>query len=236
MKKTAPSKSVPATEARSSLNLKSPLEAVEVCVSQRAKLGEGAFWDEGTQKLYWVDILSGQLFIYDPTLHRNETINFGQFVTTVVSTLSGGLVLALHREIVRFDLVSRKMSVLAEPEKDLPDNRFNDGKCDPAGRLFWPRWDANYYLDIAARGAYVPGNQEVAFFPLYPMALGLVAKLGFSLVTAGYIVSNVTALAGFLLFTRLCRRDLTPEATRLVMTTIPFFRTEMISSFWLTTR
>ena len=28
------------------------------------------------------------------------------------------------------------MKILADPEHDQPENRMNDGKCDPAGR-FW---------------------------------------------------------------------------------------------------
>jgi sugar lactone lactonase YvrE len=136
MKKTPASNSTPETEALTSIKEEPLVHAVEVCVRQRAKLGEGAFWDSETRKLYWVDILGGQLFIYDPTVDRNETINFNQYITAVVSTVNGGLVLALHREIVRFDMGSRQMSVLAAPERDLTANRFNDGKCDPAGRLW----------------------------------------------------------------------------------------------------
>ncbi|NJN82848.1 MAG: SMP-30/gluconolactonase/LRE family protein [Caldilineaceae bacterium] len=35
-----------------------------------------------------------------------------------------------------FDLESETLTKIADPEADNPGNRFNDGKCDPAGR-FW---------------------------------------------------------------------------------------------------
>ncbi len=34
------------------------------------------------------------------------------------------------------DEADGKITPIADPESHLPDNRFNDGKCDPAGR-FW---------------------------------------------------------------------------------------------------
>jgi sugar lactone lactonase YvrE len=136
MKNKSTAQRLPASDSRPSHGAGLSVKTIDVCAPQRAKLGEGAFWDERTQKLYWVDILDGRLFVYDPALNRNEVINFSQFVSAVVSTVKGGLLLALHRGVVRYDLESEQMSVLAEPEKDLTDNRFNDGKCDPAGR-FW---------------------------------------------------------------------------------------------------
>jgi sugar lactone lactonase YvrE len=54
----------------------------------------------------------------------------------VVVRESGGLMLALHHGLASLDLKTREVKVIADPEAHLPENRFNDGKCDPAGR-FW---------------------------------------------------------------------------------------------------
>jgi hypothetical protein len=32
--------------------------------------------------------------------------------------------------------ISGEMSLITDPERHIPNNRFNDGKCDPAGRLW----------------------------------------------------------------------------------------------------
>jgi sugar lactone lactonase YvrE len=44
--------------------------------------------------------------------------------------------LALHHGFAGLDLETGQVEIVADPEKHLPGNRFNDGKCDPAGR-FW---------------------------------------------------------------------------------------------------
>ena len=110
--------------------------AVELLVDQHALVGEGPLWDEEEQVLYWVDILSSKLFIYDPATGENETIDIGQHVGTVVTRASGGLMLAVREGFASFDLETRKLTPIANPEAHIPGNRFNDGKCDPAGR-FW---------------------------------------------------------------------------------------------------
>ena len=48
----------------------------------------------------------------------------------------GGMVLATERGFHLLDLESETLTQLADPESHLPNNRFNDGKCDRAGR-FW---------------------------------------------------------------------------------------------------
>jgi sugar lactone lactonase YvrE len=99
-------------------------------------VGEGAIWDAEEQVLYWVDILNHQLYIYDPKTRRNRTIETCQAVGTVVPRASGGLMVALHNGFASVDLETEKITPFGDPERDIPANRFNDGKCDPAGR-FW---------------------------------------------------------------------------------------------------
>jgi len=60
---------------------------------------------------------------------------------------------ALRRGLGSLDLATGNIEIFANPEADKPANRFNDGKCDPAGR-FWagtlgPRGEAALYrLDV----------------------------------------------------------------------------------------
>ena len=109
---------------------------VNVLVDIRALVGEGALWDEQAQMLYWVDILSNALFVYDPATGQNRSYDVGQHVGTVVLRQSGGVMLAVYDGFAEYDLASGKLTPLSDPESHLPGNRFNDGKCDPGGR-FW---------------------------------------------------------------------------------------------------
>ena len=108
----------------------------ELVVAKRALVGEGSVWDAQQQVLYWVDILSHELYIYDPATGENRTVQTCQAVGTVVPRARGGVVVALHNGFALIDLSNDKVTPLADPERSIPANRFNDGKCDPAGRLW----------------------------------------------------------------------------------------------------
>ena len=109
---------------------------VETVVDRRCLVGEGAIWDARRQRLLWVDILGHLLFVYDPATGQNRGINLLQAVGTVVPRMKGGVVVALHNGFAHLDPDTERMTPIADPEADLPGNRFNDGKCDPAGRLW----------------------------------------------------------------------------------------------------
>jgi sugar lactone lactonase YvrE len=109
---------------------------VTLLVDAHALVGEGPIWDETKGILYWVDILSGMLYEYDPATGANRSYTIGQHVGTVVPRAAGGVMLAVYDGFAAFDPATEQLTLLADPEADLPDNRFNDGKCDPAGR-FW---------------------------------------------------------------------------------------------------
>lgn len=108
----------------------------ELVFENPSDVGEGPIWDAKKQLLYWVDILSSEVHIYNPSTNQNRAINVGQYVGTVVARASGGLMLALHHGFASLDVESGQVTMLHDPEPDIPSNRFNDGKCDPAGR-FW---------------------------------------------------------------------------------------------------
>ena len=44
--------------------------------------------------------------------------------------------LGLRSGFAVLDLATGRRAHIEDPEHHLPDNRFNDGKCDPAGRLW----------------------------------------------------------------------------------------------------
>ena len=58
---------------------------ITVVVDIRAQVGEGPIWDANTNQLYWVDIMSGMLYCYNPISGKNLGYNVGQHVGTVVT-------------------------------------------------------------------------------------------------------------------------------------------------------
>jgi len=109
---------------------------VQLLVDAHALVGEGPIWDEEKGVLYWVDIMSSMVYEYNPVTGENRGYNVGQHVGTVVPRAAGGLMLAVYDGFAAFDPATQQVTLIADPEADIPDNRFNDGKCDPAGR-FW---------------------------------------------------------------------------------------------------
>ena len=109
---------------------------VELVVDAHATIGEGALWNSAEQVLYWVDIMGNKLHVHDPSGDPDRVMDIGQPVGTVVVRAGGGLMLALKDGFAAFDPQSGELDLLHDPEAHLPENRFNDGKCDPGGR-FW---------------------------------------------------------------------------------------------------
>jgi len=109
---------------------------IQIAVKANSKLGEGPLWDYNEQCLYWVDILANKLHVYDPKTQWNRSIDVGQPIGAVVPRISGGVIIALRDGIAHLDLASEELTFLSEIEKEITNNRFNDGKCDPSGR-FW---------------------------------------------------------------------------------------------------
>jgi sugar lactone lactonase YvrE len=108
----------------------------DLILNAQARLGEGALWHAETQTLFWIDIENGKFHRYQPNTGQAQAIDVKQRIGTVVPTDQGGALVALQDGIHHLDLATEQLTLLAAPEKGLKGNRFNDGKCDPAGR-FW---------------------------------------------------------------------------------------------------
>jgi sugar lactone lactonase YvrE len=102
----------------------------------RADLGEGPVWDEKNQILYWIDILNGLIHEYHLESGMSQYFSVGEMIGSYALTDQGNLIVATQKGFGFIDKKTGDYRLLAAPERNIPDNRFNDGKCDPAGR-FW---------------------------------------------------------------------------------------------------
>jgi sugar lactone lactonase YvrE len=122
--------------------------AAEVALRIDAMLGEGAIWDRTSERLLWVDILKKRVGIFDPQSGRNETLQLDSLVGTVVPTSRGDLLVALQEGVARLDRRTGRISAVRAPAgHDAATVRFNDGKCDPRGRL----WAGTMGLEAAPK-------------------------------------------------------------------------------------
>ena len=115
------------------------ISAPELILDAHADLGEGPAWEPNTGCLYWVDIHAGRLHIFDPQDGSDRSIELGEYLGCAAPRHSGGLVLGLRSGFATIDSPlpagEARVRAIVNPEPHLPGNRFNDGKCDPAGRF-----------------------------------------------------------------------------------------------------
>lgn len=120
------------------------IEVVES--SPVSTLGEGPHWDIERQSLYYIDIYGTNQSISRFDYNEGKTYNAkipGQpvisFIIPVEGTKDQFLIGAEKKLIVvRWDGVSNEakvVKIVGEVELDMPENRFNDAKCDPFGRF-----------------------------------------------------------------------------------------------------
>src|ERR1700712_5563528 len=95
--------------------------------------GEGPLWHR--DRLLYVDIEAHKVLSFDPTTGLEKIWDVGERVGTVVARESGGLLYAGDHGFSFLNETTGAMQPIADPESGLKDNRFNDGKCDPAGRF-----------------------------------------------------------------------------------------------------
>ncbi len=111
-------------------------EKVELVAAENAILGEGPCWDREKNRLYWIDGFGCKIFVYNPENGENHSIHAGQYVGCVATVKSGGLIVSLQDGFYFLDLETEHLTLLANPEPGIDENRFNDGKIDCRGR-FW---------------------------------------------------------------------------------------------------
>src|SRR4051794_4721074 len=104
------------------------------CVADvHALLGEGPIWVARESALYWVDIKGRKIFRLDENGEVRDWITPWR-VGSLAPRESGGFIAGTDQGIAAVDLESGRFEILANPEEQRPDNRFNDGKVDREGR------------------------------------------------------------------------------------------------------
>jgi sugar lactone lactonase YvrE len=107
------------------------------CVADvKCTLGEGPIWDERGQALYWVDIKAPAVWRLDPKTGATRSWMMPHRIGAIAFRETGGLVAAMKPGFAFIDLDQGDVEIVARPEANVPDNRFNDGACDAQGR-FW---------------------------------------------------------------------------------------------------
>ena len=102
-------------------------------------LGEGPVWDAEKSALWWVDSYAGKIFrLEDPMKddgQKPEVWSMPSMIGSLALIDDDRVIVALQTGIYFFNTKTGQLDLVSDPEGDLPETRFNDGKTDRAGEL-----------------------------------------------------------------------------------------------------
>ena len=130
----------------------SSLQADRVLPGHRDRVGESPLWCPQQRALFWVDIESRAIRRLTLADARLQSWTQPERVASLALHAGGGLVAALEQSVshVRLDEDgSSTLAQLAPARHERDDMRFNDGRCDRAGRF----WVGTMVMDMGANVA-----------------------------------------------------------------------------------
>lgn len=107
----------------------------ELLLPCHACLGEGAFYDDRTNRLLWLDIFGYEVHALNPVTDTDICYKVSKPITTIVPAEEGFVVGAIDG-VYRLNADCTVFTQLPSPKVDYAHFRCNDGKCAPDGR-FW---------------------------------------------------------------------------------------------------
>ncbi|KAA0970757.1 helix-turn-helix domain-containing protein [Aureimonas fodinaquatilis] len=122
-----------------------PTRGVELLYETHALLGDSPYWSMRDQKFYWVDILHPSVSRMTLGGSDVETVALTELVGFVADRQAGGCVIATQSGVQGLHFESGALTAIADPGETRAFIRFNDGKCDRAGRL----WAGTMSMDVA---------------------------------------------------------------------------------------
>lgn len=99
-------------------------------------LAEGPLWHPLRQELLWFDIHNRLLLRADSSGSIVGRHEFDRKVSAAAVIDRNTLLIAGAHALIRFDLVTEERQIVVRFEEDLPGNRSNDSRVNPAGG-FW---------------------------------------------------------------------------------------------------
>lgn len=109
---------------------------IDVVQDAGAVLGESPVWDAARECLHWMDLAASRYWRLDPGTGAAESHELPAAPGGLALTAAGDLVAAFEDGFWRLDPETGVRAPIADPEANLPGNRFNDAKAGPDG-AFW---------------------------------------------------------------------------------------------------
>jgi sugar lactone lactonase YvrE len=140
-------------------------EIIRAAIPTPMQLGECPVWHPDEQSLYWIDISAMQIHRLHVESATHRVWSLPSEPGCIARNASSGLIVAMRSGIAHFDTDTGALSQLVDAPYDTARLRFNDGRCDAAGRLwvgtlYEPRDRADAPLYRFAHGALVDSGNR----------------------------------------------------------------------------
>ena len=102
------------------------------------ELAETPIWDNRNGCLYWTAMFEGKVGEWNPvTKMERRWDSGGKWIASAIPTKDiSKLLVVMEGGAFLLDKESGKFELIAHPEPNKPQNRYNDSRVDPRGRIF----------------------------------------------------------------------------------------------------
>ena len=108
----------------------------EIITDYRCQIGEGPIWHPVEKQLYWVDILRGLVFRFNPGTDEHEICYEGEPMAGITVQEDGSLLFFMQRGAVA-NWRDGRLEYIIYQIPEARGSRFNDLIADPMGRVLW---------------------------------------------------------------------------------------------------
>ncbi len=99
-------------------------------------LGECPLWHPDEAALYWIDIAGQAIHRLHPESRVHHSWSLPSEPGCIAHCAGGGLIVAMRSGLALLDTIGGTLNPIADAPYDATQMRFNDGRCDAAGRLW----------------------------------------------------------------------------------------------------
>jgi len=127
-------------------------------------LAETPIWDPRINRLYWTDLFKGTVHRYDPATGLDESVETGSVIGSAIPCdVIDKLLVAVDDGMMILDFETAKMEIVAAPQENTGEFRYNDTRCDAAGRIFTSSVSKNYTETL-----FDPNSMTGKFYMIEP--------------------------------------------------------------------
>jgi sugar lactone lactonase YvrE len=99
-------------------------------------LGESPVWHPEEAALYWIDIADRAVHRFYPASQAHDVWPLPSEPGCIARSAIGGMIVAMRSGVAILNTTNGSLTPLLDAPYDVTRMRFNDGRCDAAGRLW----------------------------------------------------------------------------------------------------